>query len=57
MLCFSCSSDSYQFQKQLMTKPKTYLGFKPLGNHHYIKRISGSNKLQKEKRVVSPSVA
>ena len=26
-------SDSLQFQEQLMTKNKTHIGFKPLGDH------------------------
>ena len=48
---------SWQFQKQLMTKPETHLGFKPLKKNQHIKRKISSNKekSQKDKRVVSPS--
>ena len=37
-------SDYLQFQKQLMTKSEMRIGFKPLGNHYYIKRKINSNK-------------
>ena len=37
-------SNSWQCQKQLMTKSETRLGFKPLGNQYYIKREISSNK-------------
>ena len=32
-LSVTLSSDYLQFQKQLMTKSETRVGFKPLGNH------------------------
>ena len=60
ILCFFVSLlfDFLQFQKQLMTKLERRLGFKPLGNHYYIKRDLTSNKKksQKEKRGVTPSL-
>ena len=51
-------SDSLQFQKKLMTKSETRFGFKPSGNHQYIKKklTQINKKSQKEKRVVSPSL-
>ena len=33
IMLVSLLSDSLQFQKQLITKSETRLGFKPLGNH------------------------
>ena len=55
----SLSSDSWQFQKQLMTKSETHLSFKPLGSREYIKRkiISNKRKSQKGERFLPPCLS
>ena len=54
-------SDSWQFQKQLMTKSETCLDFKPFGNHQYTQRKNSSNKkelkiAQKKRSCISSSI-
>ena len=52
LCCFgSLLFDSWQFQKQLMTKSETRLGFKLLGKHWYIKsKVSSSKQKSREKK-------
>ena len=62
-LCFfvCLPSDSWQFQKQLMTKSETCLDFKPFRNHQYIQRKNSSNKkelkiVQRKRSCISSSI-